>query len=107
MSINEAQLKRSLHQAENRLDRATLDALADARQLALQQENRWFREYRGLFSSGLATAAVFVALIYPFSGQILNSGSPPIEQEEAVSLLMEDPEFYLWLAERGTLVAET
>ena len=111
---DEVTLKRHLHSAENNLDKAVLNQLAAVRTTALEQENRWFKGhidnlttgYRGLFSASLITAALATVVLLPTGQRILSGDESGLFMDDSVTLLMEDPEFYLWLNETGMLVVE-
>lgn len=102
----EKSLKPIIDQAEQSVDGQTLSRLTAMRHSALSQKNHWFSEYKRLFSASLVTAALFGVLIYPQADKLLNGEQPILDMDDSVTLLMEDPEFYLWLNETGLLVTE-
>jgi len=112
--INELKLKRQLHKAEQCLDSSVISQLANARATAVAQENKWFNEYferfgkyyRGLFSASAITAFLAVFILLPTGEQLLSDDESGLNPEDSVTLLMEDPEFYLWLDKKGMLFAE-
>lgn len=108
--IDELTLREHLHKSEEQLKPSVIQSLADGRAYAIAQESRWLKgfiqEYRGLFSATVATAALVVVMIIPLGNSLLSDGNSSFDTESSVTLLMEDPEFYLWLNESGMLVAE-
>lgn len=97
--FSETDIQRSLRHAENQIDRQTLSELAGARELAISSQNKWMSEFKGLFSAGAVTAALVVALVLPVDW----NGASDIPQgvdiaDDNLQLLMEDPEFFLWVS---------
>lgn len=95
----EAQIQQTLRDSENSLDRSTLSSLAQARDAALQPQNNLLGGFRGLFSAGLVTTALVVAVLLPLTNDSPTGVSSDIDiADENLQLLMEDPEFFLWVS---------
>lgn len=110
----ESKLKKQLHLAEQNLEGAVVQQLARGRANAISQQNHWAKEYfermvkgyRGLMSASVITAAFAAVVLLPSSEKLVSGNESGLTQEDSVTLLMEDPEFYLWLDKSGMLVAE-
>lgn len=110
---DEQLLRQPLLSAEQSLNDNVIQQLANARAKAIAQENNWFKEYyerlangyRGMFSASLATAAIVAMVVLPLQEEGV-SINESLYAEDSVTILMEDPEFYLWLDKSGMLVAE-
>lgn len=105
-NFDELTIQKTLHQAEMQVDGQTSSRLAQIRSAALSEENHWFAEFRNLFSAGLVTAALLGVIVLPMGERLLSGENLDLQSEDSVTLLMEDPEFFLWLNESGVLVAE-
>ena len=101
-------LRHNLRDSENNLDRTTMDSLAEARENALHSKNSMVGNYRGLFSAGLVTAALVVAVFLPLNDRIPNgvSNTNIAMTDENLRLLMEDPEFFLWVSNSSNSVTQ-
>lgn len=97
----EETLQNTLRDSENKLDRATLDSLAEARETALHTDSSLFGRYRGFFSAGLVTAAFFVVIALPLGEESfsISQNTEVAMVDESLQLLMEDPEFFLWVSD--------
>lgn len=99
LKFTETTLQQTLHSSEDNLDSDTLDSLAEARGTALSSQNKWFNEYRGVFSAGLVTAVLMFAVFLPVSENERPGASPSVDiADENLQLMMEDPEFFLWVS---------
>ena len=103
--FDEAALRKRCRESEKQLKPYELKRLSLSRQAALSQENHWYAEYKNLFSSALVAATLAAIFILPIDEDHLNS-TDSLYHEDNVSLLMEDPDFYLWLNDTGMLIAE-
>lgn len=111
-NMDEKSLRQSLHESEKRLDETVIGQLANARATAIAQENHWFKDYyerfmagyRGLFSASLMACAVAAVIVLPTLEKSAMDES--LYTDDTMAILMEDPEFYLWLDKTGMLVAE-
>lgn len=103
----EKTLRPNLEHAEQSIDGQTQSRLTSIRHKALSEKNHWLSEYKNLFSTSAITAALFVGIfIFPETEKLLNGEQYIQETDDSFTLLMEDPEFYLWLNETGLLVTE-
>ena len=96
----EQQLQQTLRASEQKIDRQTLNALAETRSQVLAAKPSFFNSYTGYFSAGLATVLIIVAGVFP-SEDSFQSGSPSFNVEladENIQLLLEDPDFLLWIS---------
>jgi len=98
-NLTEKDIQQYLHQSESELSVQTQQKLARARQAALTNKNDWFSEYKTMFSAGLVTALLLVTVALPLSHNDQSNRHPNVDiAEENLHLLMEDPEFFLWVS---------
>ena len=103
-NYSEDTLQHRLRQSENGLNRATLDSLASAREEAMQAKKGLLSNFSGVFSAGLVTAALVAFAFLPLGNQV--SDTDVIVEDNALQLLMEDPEFFLWLSNSYSSVTQ-
>lgn len=106
-NYSEDTLQHRLRQSENGLNRATLDSLASAREEAMQAKKGLLSNFSGVFSAGLVTAALVAFAFLPLGNQVsTTSDTDVIVEDNALKLLMEDPEFFLWLSNSYSSVTQ-
>ena len=97
--ISEKQLQETVRAAEHKVDRQTLNALAEIRSQAIEEKATFFNGYKGYFSAGLATALLLLAGVFPFSDSFQSGNTFEVEiADENIQLLLEDPDFLLWVS---------
>lgn len=103
----EKNLKSTIEYAEYSVDAATQSKLTFIRNNALAEKRHWFSEYKKIVSTSAITAALFIGVfIFPETEKLLNSEPYVQEIDDSFTLLLEDPEFYLWLNEAGLVSLE-
>ena len=106
LDSTEKTIRQDLRQSEHSIDADIVQRLKNVRRNAASQKNHWLSEYRNILSASLVTAALFAVVIIPQADKLLNDKQYIPETVDSVTLLMEDPEFYLWLNETGLLIPE-
>ena len=97
--FTEVDIQQCLQQSESELSAQTQRKLANARQVAIADKSHWFAEYKTMFSAGLVTALLLVTVALPLSYNNSDNGIPRGDvADENLELLMEDPEFFLWVS---------
>ena len=95
----ETDIQNTLRDAETRLDSNTLRSLAESREQAISATRGWLDGFRGLFSAGLVTTALVVFVLVPMINSSESGRPSDIDvADENLQLLMEDPEFFLWVS---------
>jgi len=103
----EKSLKPTLEYAEQSVDGATQSQLTLMRSKALTEKRHWFSEYKKIISTSAITAALFMGVfIFPETEKLLNTEPYIQEIDNSFTLLLEDPEFYLWLDTTGLVSVE-
>ena len=97
--FSELDIQQCIQQSESELSAQTQRELAHARQAAVADRSHWFAEYKTMFSAGLVTALLLVTVALPLSYNSPDNGIPHRDiADENLELLMEDPEFFLWVS---------
>ena len=105
--ITDTQIQQSVRASEDRIDRQSLNALAEVRAQALETKPTLFGGYKGYFSAGLATALLLVVGVFPLSDSLQTGNSFNVEiADENIQLLLEDPDFLLWVSNSDGVFAQ-
>lgn len=102
----EFRLQQHLRQTESQIDAGTRYQLQEAREAAITQQNRWFEAYNRPAIAGIIGLLIVSALINSLQPGGVSQRQGLTTTGETIEVLMEDPNFYLWLDESGQLVAE-
>ncbi|MEQ9023179.1 MAG: hypothetical protein RLN82_10540 [Pseudomonadales bacterium] len=102
----EFRLQHRLRQTELQIDAETCHQLHEIREAAIARQSRWFGEYSRHAVAGIVGLLAVSALISSLQPNRTDQGQGLADTGENIEVLMEDPNFYLWLDESGRLVAE-
>lgn len=104
MSENENNIYRQqLRDSENQIDYATKRRLNDAREIALRTLP-WYRSLTFWRPTFVYASLLAIVVALPLTTNVQDrfvDSSDVIDQN--LQLMIEDPEFYLWLSNSGTL----
>lgn len=102
----DSRLQQRLRQTELQIDTETCHQLQEIRKAAIARQSRWFGEYSRHAVAGIIGLLAVSVLISSLQPNRTDQGQGLAGTAENIEVLMEDPNFYLWLDESGQLVAE-